>query len=769
MMQTVRSRFGRGPTEGWLSLVLVAILAVTVAWSLDDAALVLGQREWTDFLAWAALGGVALGFIGARVGWNRPLAHTLGAVAAALIVPMMVGSVLIPHATPSTAYHATADSVTDAVIDFAVLQLPVTRQSGHYLLVLGLLCWANGQFAASAVFRHGRPVGPIVVLGAVLVANMSATQHDQIWFLVLFSLASLFLLIRLHALEERSTWIRRRIGDPAIVGSLYLRGGTVFILSAVFLALALTASARSAPLAGFWEDAKPALVELSQWLQRIIPAAPDNRTLGVPTFGGQVTIGGLWSTSNDPALEIDRAAGDGRDLYWRASTYDRFTLTGWTTTTPQTADRPAGQDLYAGTLEAIPSTSLRKPATFRVIPQSSLFHVVFSPIDPLSIDRNTTLNLAGDDGFVQSVGIDGKGAYTVQASIPVVADVDGGLTQNRLRAAGTNYPPGVTSRYLAIPDGAMGPEATLLYNDIMARVKAGPSQTPYDIAQAIVTELKSPKYTYQTNVLGVCDQQISIVECFAANKRGFCEHYASTMAILLRNAHVPSRLVEGFLPGQLDTATGKELIRTGGAHAWVEVYFPGYGWQMFDPTGGNVSRADPLPEGTVVPMASATPQPSFGRSSNDPLDDDNLRSRRPGATGAGSTSSGSNLPGLLIVGSLLLGSVVLLGFLAWRRGPRSATTPDGVYASVTTLARRFGFGPRPTQTAFEYAAALGDVLPMVRPELETVATAKVEVAYGRRELGEDRLKSLRASYRRLRVALLRLAFRRSDRRKMRKA
>jgi hypothetical protein len=90
-----------------------------------------------------------------------------------------------------------------------------------------------------------------------------------------------------------------------------------------------------------------------------------------------------------------------------------------------------------------------------------------------------------------------------------------------------------------------------------------------------------------------------------------------------------------------------------------------------------------------------------------------------------------------------------------------------VYASVTTLARRFGFGPRPTQTAFEYAAALGDVLPMVRPELETVATAKVEVAYGRKTIEDERMRALRDSYRRLRVALLRLAFRRRDRKRMR--
>ncbi|HET9615236.1 MAG TPA: transglutaminase domain-containing protein, partial [Candidatus Limnocylindrales bacterium] len=249
------------------------------------------------------------------------------------------------------------------------------------------------------------------------------------------------------------------------------------------------------------------------------------------------------------------------------------------------------------------------------------------------------------------------------------------------------------------------------------------------------------------------------------HRTGYCEHYASTMAILLRAADIPSRLVEGFLPGTLDVATGKELIRTGGAHAWVEVYFPGYGWQMFDPTGGNVSQATALPEGSVIPVASATPRASSlgeGDGRQDPT-----RSIRPGGGVAATTTGGPSGPSLIVVAVVLLVAVVILAFLAWRRGPRGATTPDNVYDGVTRLARRFGFGPRPTQTAFEYAAALGDVLPGVRPELQTVAAAKVEVAYGRRTLGEDRIAALRTSYRRLRVGLLRLAFRRKDRRRLR--
>ena len=96
-----------------------------------------------------------------------------------------------------------------------------------------------------------------------------------------------------------------------------------------------------------------------------------------------------------------------------------------------------------------------------------------------------------------------------------------------------------------------------------------------------------------------------------------------------------------------------------------------------------------------------------------------------------------------------------LAAVAWRRGPRGPISADDAYGSVARLASRLGFGPRPTQTVYEYAGALADELPMVRPELETVAQAKVDVAYGGRLLPDERLASLRHAHRRLRVQLLR--------------
>ena len=62
------------------------------------------------------------------------------------------------------------------------------------------------------------------------------------------------------------------------------------------------------------------------------------------------------------------------------------------------------------------------------------------------------------------------------------------------------------------------------------------------------------------------------------------------MAVILRDMGVPTRIAQGFLPGSRDKSGAIETILFSNAHAWVEVYFPGYGWVQFDPTGGALSR-----------------------------------------------------------------------------------------------------------------------------------------------------------------------------------
>lgn len=753
-----RLRIPLVPEEGWLTLGLVAVMSLTAAWSIDDAGWVLGQGDLTDFLPWTVALGVIAGFVGSKVGWSRWVAQTIGAVFAALIVPILVGSVLVDGGTPGANFVATATATVRAWADLIVDQQLATRETGHHLLVLGLLCWATGQFAASAVFRHRRPLSAVVVIGAILVGNMSATLRDQLGYLIVFSLASLFLLIRLHALDEQATWARRRIGDPSSIRSLYLRGGTVFIIVAVAGSMALTATARSAPLAGAWEDVKPMLLDISAAIQRYLPAGADNRGIGGVAFGPTAVIQNVWNTSGALALTIQRPPGDDRHYYWRIAAYDRFNFFGWEWTEPTRIPRPAGEELLADTLDA-PREQGGEDVIFTVTPAGLRSPYAVSPLVPVKVDRDSQVLGLGENGFFQAIQIEGRQPYVLTARIPLVGDDQpGALTQNVLRVAGTDYPDEIRERYLEVPAGTIGEEAQKVLDDVLEKA---PADNPFDVANTMVRELQSTRFKYDSNVADVACGERSAAECFAWSRRGYCQHYATLMTLLLRAHDIPARFVQGFLPGSLNPLTGVEEISNSGAHAWVEVYFPGHGWVIFDPTGGGISQVDPLPSGRPVAGPSATPRRSTSPNDPGPLDP----TRRPG-TGPGITAPGpGDGPGpYIIVSLLLLGAVAGLAFVAWQRGPRGPTTPDGVYAGVTRLAARLGFGPRPTQTAYEYAAALGDVLPNIRPELQTVATAKVEVAYGRRTLDDDRIRALRASYRRLRVGLLRLLFRRRSRR-----
>ena len=751
-------RLPLAPAEGWVTLGLTLLLCLTLAWSLDNARWVLGRDSYLDFLPFAAAGGVLAGFIGPKVAWGRWQTYLIGSVFAALIVPLFVASVAHPQDTSfHELYRAAAASVVAAYGDIVVRNQASTVQYLHYVLALGLLVWATSMFASYAVFGHRRPLSAVTVVGLLLIGNMALTINDQLPYLVVFSLAALFLLIRGHVLEEQSEWLRRRIGDPASIASVYLRGGTAFITVAVAGALLLTQTAASKPLAGAWDGVSDGLVVLSRSLQRFLPAGGANRSFGV-SFGPNATVQQVWTTDSTLAVTIQRPPPDTTDYYWRAVTYDRIELTGWSMSDTATLARAPSSSLFEGLADDVPAEG-RKELVITVTPADFNGSTILSPQTPVSVDEPTRLTVVGP-GYFSTLDRDSSNvSYGLRALVPVNGDGPGQLNEEALRAAGQEYPQEIRDLYLAVAEGSIGPDATILENKIVAEAR---SNTPYDLAAQMVKELHSTSYIYQTDVHDIDCAGISTVECFARFKRGFCQYYAATMAVILRDLGVPTRIAQGFLPGSRDPRSGIERILNSNAHAWVEVYFPGYGWVTFDPTGGGVAAIAPLPSGRPVASGSTSPSGSAGLASRPP-ERDPFANDPSGPAGPGANRAA--LGPLAAVTLLLLIVVGGIAFAVWQRGPRGATSADRAYGTVARLATRFGFGPRPTETVYEFAGALGEVLPTARPELQTVAVAKVETAYGRQILGDDRLSALRAAQRRLRVSLLRLAFRRKQRRR----
>lgn len=83
------------------------------------------------------------------------------------------------------------------------------------------------------------------------------------------------------------------------------------------------------------------------------------------------------------------------------------------------------------------------------------------------------------------------------------------------------------------------------------------------------------------------------------SRQGYCQQMATAATILLRLQGVPARLARGYTAGEYHEESGAFVVRARNAHAWVEVYYPGIGWQLFDPTASL-----PTPED----LPSVTPQ-----------------------------------------------------------------------------------------------------------------------------------------------------------------
>lgn len=87
-------------------------------------------------------------------------------------------------------------------------------------------------------------------------------------------------------------------------------------------------------------------------------------------------------------------------------------------------------------------------------------------------------------------------------------------------------------------------------------------------------------YTLSPPVLGAQ----AVDEFMFTTRRGFCEHYASTFAYLMRAAGIPARVVVGYQGGEVNSLSGTVQVRQYDAHAWAEIWLPSRGWVEFDPT-----------------------------------------------------------------------------------------------------------------------------------------------------------------------------------------
>lgn len=148
-----------------------------------------------------------------------------------------------------------------------------------------------------------------------------------------------------------------------------------------------------------------------------------------------------------------------------------------------------------------------------------------------------------------------------------------------LQAASTDYPAEITDLYLQLPDAV-----TDRTRNLALELTAGLT-TDYDKVIAIRDHLLTT-YPYDFFPPPQAPNTDAVDQFLFVDQRGVCEHYVSSMIVMLRELGIPSRFVVGYGSGDYNRFTGFYEVRANDAHAWVEAFFPGYGWVPFDPTPG---------------------------------------------------------------------------------------------------------------------------------------------------------------------------------------
>jgi transglutaminase-like putative cysteine protease len=327
-------------------------------------------------------------------------------------------------------------------------------------------------------------------------------------------------------------------------------------------------------------------------------------------FSDRVQLGGIGQIQQSAAvvmhIQIDGDKHGQNALHWRGISLTNFDGRSW-------SNPPQQSVLYRQADGSFPipwfSQGVAEPSltrTQRALEGQSHFIHYRVLMEPIGIDKFFLAPWARRvSGDYRALQIDSGGAVSDLDSqrgvsaYEAVSDIS--IPSPELLRQDKDLLPPFTFAYLRLP--RLDPRIPQLSGQI-----SNSASNNYDKALAVEKYLKTRYgYTLQLPLTEVADP---LANFLFERKQGHCEYFASSMAVMLRTLGIPARVVNGFRSAEFNDLTGNYVIRARDAHAWVEAYFPGYGWITFDPTpGGSVGS----PQGWSRAMLYLDAAASFWR------------------------------------------------------------------------------------------------------------------------------------------------------------
>lgn len=317
---------------------------------------------------------------------------------------------------------------------------------------------------------------------------------------------------------------------------------------------------------------------------------------------------------------------------------------------------------------------------------------------------SSRLFVSNDGTIVSPIGLGTGSIYTVESLVNVPS-----AAQLRSDDSTQSLPPSAHQEYLQLPHPY--PRA-----DALARSITAGDTTTYAKVRSLIAWLG--RHTkYSTDIPPLPKGADSVNEFLFGNRVGFCEQISTSLAVMLRSLDIPAREAVGYVPGGYDPITDLYQVHANDAHAWVQVWFPGFGWQSFDPTA-------------VVPATAPSPGATALRDVGRAL---------------------RHVPWVPVaVVAFGFGSMALLVRLRLRRR-RPVSWDARMTHYMERAGRRAGRPRRPSETLPEYGRSL-DALMGNNDSGWAALTREVEAsAYGRHEPGGVAQRDMLAAARRTRV------------------
>jgi protein-glutamine gamma-glutamyltransferase len=482
--------------------------------------------------------------------------------ALAIVIALLGFAPLFPylHLIPRLAFPL-------AVVAGVLFERKKIRIGGPAPTVVSVLLFVFYSLQISRDNLVGPAVNLLVVFLAVrLLCDKSPRNYLQIYALSLFSLAGVSLFSLSPLFLGFFLLMVLLIAVSLVILTYYSTTSTAVITSTrlrTLLSVALLMPAASLPLMllfflilprtqyPLWNFLNVGGGRVSGFSEKVVP--------GSSTSSGE---------NRSVAFRVKSASIPPDRLYWRVIVLNAFDGTAWVRKTP-----PGNETMYfprGG--ETVRQVVYPEPGRFTFLPALNI---------PRSISGMRT-NASTDAVYLR------RGAPAAHDTYEAVSAPGDTLAGKEGIDAGfyLETPRNISRRFRQLADTIAGNGAD----------NAG--------KLALLTQyFRNARLAYSTTDLPVGSNPLDLF--LFEKKKGSCEYFASSFALLLRLAGVPSRLVGGYRGGSYNDLGGYYVITDNMAHVWVEAFLPGRGWVMVDPTGYayNYKSADDRNEGGVGRLA----------------------------------------------------------------------------------------------------------------------------------------------------------------------